>query len=47
MPDKPILLLDGYSLTPSQLFELSKGNTDIGLVQDALLRIEDGRNVGK
>jgi len=41
----PMMLLDGYSLTPQMLYKLSFGNTDIALSQDAVERVQAGRDV--
>jgi len=47
MPSKedPTLLLDGYSLTPSELYQLSFGKTNIALTNESRLRVQAGRNV--
>lgn len=42
---KNLLFLDGYSLTPSELYQLSKGGTYIGLTEDAKDRVAAGRDV--
>jgi len=42
---KPILYLDGYSLTPKELFNLSSGSVDIALTPDSEERIKAGREV--
>ncbi|GMI07379.1 hypothetical protein TrRE_jg11023 [Triparma retinervis] len=42
---KPVLYLDGYSLTPKELFGLQSGNVDIALTPEAEERIKDGREV--
>jgi len=39
------LLLDGYSLTPSELYQLSFGKTQIALTEEARGRVNAGRAV--
>lgn len=42
---KPVLYLDGYSLTPKELFGLQSGNVDLSLTPEAEERIKNGREV--
>ena len=43
--EDPTLLLDGYSLTPSELYQLSFGKTNIALTEEARGRVLAGRSV--
>eukprot|EP00923_Selenidium_pygospionis_P059720 GHVN01105157.1.p1 GENE.GHVN01105157.1~~GHVN01105157.1.p1 ORF type:complete len:612 (+),score=133.27 GHVN01105157.1:88-1923(+) len=39
------VVLDGYSLTPKDLYEISKGNVNLELAKEAEVRVENGRSV--
>ena len=43
--EKPALLIDGYTLTTQELYNLSFGETNLALSPEAIQRVNDGRRV--